>query len=276
MHIIVPVKQVPETTNVRMDPETGTMIREGLVSIVNPLDLYAIETAIELKERTGGRVTVVTMGPPSAEAALREAIAMGCDQGILLSDRRFAGSDTWATSRALSRLIGKMEPYDLIICGERATDGDTGQVGPGIAAWLDLPVATYVSRLLENRASDLVVERLVEDGYVTWEIDKPCVLTVIKEAACPRLPTLRGKQRARRADIPVWSAEDIGVEPRSVGLRGSPTRVVRIQSPKVTREGDIRAPRDAQELEAAVDGLVAWLETLNVLSYGAIEGRTNT
>jgi electron transfer flavoprotein beta subunit len=265
MNIIIPIKQVPETSNVKMDPETGTMIREGLVSIINPLDLFAIELGIILQEETGGNTTVLSMGPPKAAEALREAMAMGCTSGILLSDRKFAGSDTWATSYALAQAIKKNGDFDLVICGERATDGDTGQVGPGIAAWLDLPVATYVSRLVENRPGSLVVERLVEDGYETLEVEKPCVLTVVKEAAYPRLPTLRGKQRAKQAELPVWGAVDIDADPAAIGLKGSPTRVVKIETPKVTRGGDIRAAGDAAELEAAVDGLVAYLEKVDVV-----------
>ena len=149
MRIIVPIKQVPETSKVKMDPETGTMLRKGLASIVNPLDLYAIEAALRLREKHGGTVTAITMGPPNAMFALREAIALGCDDAVLLSARQFAGADTWATSYVLSKAIRKLGDYDLILCGERATDGDTGQVGPGIAAWLDIPMSTFVSKIRE-------------------------------------------------------------------------------------------------------------------------------
>jgi electron transfer flavoprotein beta subunit len=273
MHIVIPIKQVPETSKVKMDPETGTMIREGVESIINPLDLYAIETGIQIAEspcpepgrRGGGRTTVLSMGPAKAEEALREAIAMGCSDGVLLSSRAFAGSDTWATSYALSRAIAKLGPYDLILCGERATDGDTGQVGPGIAAWLDIPVATYVSGILEWRDKSVVVKRLVEDGYETLEIETPCLLTVVKEIAYPRMPTLRGKQRARKVAIPVWGPDEIGAAPDSIGLKGSPTRVVKIESPRVARDGEIRAPKDPADLEKAVDGIVAYLEKLDLI-----------
>ena len=215
---------MPETSRVKMDPETGTMIREGVESIINPLDLYAIEIGIRLAETrgsfdpaqgrrsNGGKTTVLSMGPAKAEEALREAVAMGCDEAVLLSHRAFAGSDTWATSYALSQAIRKLGPYDLILCGERATDGDTGQVGPGIAAWLDIPVATYISRILESRENSLLVKRLVEDGYETLEIETPCLLTVVKEAADPRMPTLRGKQRARKIAVPVWGPDEIGAD----------------------------------------------------------------
>jgi electron transfer flavoprotein beta subunit len=265
MKIIIPIKQVPETSNVKMDSETGTMIREGLASIVNPLDLYAIEIGIQLQEETKGAATVISMGPPAAAAALKEAIAMGCADGILLSDRKFAGSDTWATSYTLARLVKKMGDFDLIICGERATDGDTGQVGPGLAAWLDIPAVTYVSRLVENREASIVVERMVEEGYETLEVEKPCLLTVVKEVAYPRLPTLSGKQRARKSEIPVWGAAAIDADPACLGLKGSPTRVVKINTPKVTRNGEIVTPGDPRETEAAVDKLVAYLEKIEIL-----------
>jgi electron transfer flavoprotein beta subunit len=277
LNIIIPIKQVPETSRVKMDPETGTMIREGVESIINPLDLYAIEIGIRFAETrgsfdpaqgrriNGGKTTVLSMGPAKAEDALREAVAMGCDEAVLLSHRAFAGSDTWATSYALSRAIRKLAPYDLILCGERATDGDTGQVGPGIAAWLDIPVATYISRILEFRETSLLVKRLVEDGYETLEIETPCLLTVVKEAADPRMPTLRGKQRARKIAVPVWGPDEIGADAADIGLKGSPTRVVKIESPRVARDGDIRTPKDPAELETAVDGIVAYLEKLDLL-----------
>ena len=266
MKIVIPIKQVPETSNVKMDPETGTMIREGLTSIINPLDLYAIEIGIQLKEETeGSSATAISMGPPKAAEALKEAIAMGCDDGILLSDRKFAGSDTWATSYTLAMTIKKMGDFDLILCGERATDGDTGQVGPGLAAWLDIPVVTYVSRLIENRDKNIIVERMVEEGYETLEVEKPCLMTVVKEVAYPRLPTLRGKQRARKSEIPVWDASIIEADPTALGLKGSPTRVVKISTPKVTRNGEILTPGDPQEMEKAVDGLVAYLEKIEII-----------
>ena len=198
MNIIIPIKQVPETSNVKMDPETGTMVREGVESIVNPLDLYAIETGIQLKEEFGGKVTVLTMGPPNAAKALREAISMGCDDGILISSMKFSGSDTWATSYVISNAIKEIGAYDLILTGERATDGDTGQVGPGIASFLDVTLATYVSKIVEIKDNEITIERLVEDGYETLKMTMPSLLTVVKEISYPRLPTLRGKQKAKK------------------------------------------------------------------------------
>ncbi len=169
MNIVIPIKQVPETSDVKMDKEKGTMIRDGVQTVINPLDLYALEAGIELKEKFGGKITVITMGPPSAVKALKEAVAMGCDDAILLSDKEFAGSDTWATSYTLAEAIKEIKDYDLVIAGERATDGDTGQVGPGIAAWLDLPLATYVSSIETIEENSIVVERLVEEGYQKTE-----------------------------------------------------------------------------------------------------------
>ncbi|GAG50132.1 unnamed protein product, partial [marine sediment metagenome] len=215
------------------DPATGTMVREGVESIINPLDLYAIETGIQIKEKIGGKITVISMGPSMAEEALREAIAMGCDEGILLSNKNFAGSDTWATSYTISQAIKKLGKYDLILCGERATDGDTGQVGPAISAWLDNPVSTYISKIIELRENSMIIERLIENGYETLEIGTPCLLTVVKEIAYPSLPTLRGKLRAKKIEIPIWGPDDIDADPKSLGLKGSPTRVVKITTPKI-------------------------------------------
>jgi electron transfer flavoprotein beta subunit len=259
MHIIVPIKQVPETSNVKMDPETGTMVRTGVEAIVNPLDLYAIEAALRLREAHGGTVTTLSMGPPKAETALREAMAMGCDDGVLLSHRKFAGADTWATAYTLAQAISKLEDVDLIICGERATDGDTGQVGPGIAAFLDLPLATYVGRIVEVTDSALRVERLVEGGAELLRTLLPAVLTVVKEVAYPRLPTLRGKQRAKRTELPVWGPDEINADPAYIGLKGSPTRVVKIEAPKVAREGErlrVKSPEDVERVTTRIVDLL--------------------
>ncbi len=262
MRIIVPIKQVPETNAVKMDEETGTMIREGVEAIINPLDLYAIEIAIQLRERHGGEIIAVSMGPPKAAIALKEAIAMGMDSAVLITDKAFAGSDTWATSYVLAAAIKRIGEADLIICGERATDGDTGQVGPGIAAWLDLPCASYVSRIdsLDDDKKNCRVHRLVEEGYEVLESSLPCVLTVVKEVADPRLPTLRGKIKARQAEIPTWGASDLEVAPENIGLNGSPTRVVKIFRPSVTRECEKVPAADEGTIDQACDKLVAFLQ----------------
>jgi len=265
LKIIVPIKQVPETSNVKMDPETGTVIRAGVETVVNPLDLYALETALRLKEQYGGTVTVLSMGPPQAVKALKEAVAMGCDDAILVSDRKFGGSDTWATSYTLAQAIKKIGAYDLIIAGERATDGDTAQVGPGIASWLDLPVATYVAKIETVQDGRIVLERLVEDGYQILSLPVPCLLTVVKEIASPRLPTLRGKINARQLTIPVFSTENMELEPTALGLKGSPTKVVKIDTPKVTRGGTVVKAGDDDAVASAVDQLMAFLEAKSVL-----------
>lgn len=265
MQIIVPIKQVPETNNVKMDPVTGTMVREGVEAIINPLDLYAIEAAVQLKEKFGGKITTISMGPPKAESALRESIAMGCDDAVLLTDKAFAGADTWATSYTLSQAIRRLGSFDLILCGERATDGDTGQVGPGIAAWLDLPFATYVSKIEAVQHNELIVERMVENGYEILALPKPCLLTVVKEIANPRLPSLKGKIASRQKQIPSWGPVDIQAQPGNIGLKGSPTRVVKIATPQVARFGKLVKPKDEQELNQALDELLAVLQEKAIL-----------
>lgn len=265
MNIIVAIKQVPETSNVKMDPETGTMVREGVEPIINPLDLYAIEEAIQLKEKIGGKVTAISMGPMKATLAIKEAIAMGCDDGILLSHKRFAGADTYATSYTISQSIKKMGDFDIIFCGERATDGDTGQVGPGIASWLEIPFVTYVSKIREIKEDCLVVERMVESGYEVLEVAKPCLLTVVKEINYPRLPTLRGKLKAKKVEIKPIGPEDIDADSSRIGLRGSPTRVIKISTPKVSRNGKIVKPKGESELSSAIDELLGFLEDKNII-----------
>ncbi len=266
MRIVVPIKQVPETSNVKMDPETGTMIRTGVEAIVNPLDLYAIETALRLREQLGGQVVALSMGPVKAARAIQEAIAMGCDKGVLLSDRKFAGSDTWATAYTLSRAITQIGQVDLIVCGERATDGDTGQVGPGIAAFLDLPVITYVSHIQEADTHALRVERLVEGGAEIVWTPLPAVLTVVKEIAYPRLPTLRGKIRARQTELPTWGPDEIDAQADCLGLKGSPTQVVKIAKPQVTRQGEMITVKEPADVEQAARRVVEFLEKRNFLS----------
>lgn len=260
MKIVVPIKQVPETSNVKMDPETGTMIRANLEAIINPLDLYALEAALQLKERHGAEVVTLSMGPPNAVKALKEAVAMGCDTGFLLSDKRFGGADTWATAYTLVEGIRKLGGFNIIICGERATDGDTGQVGPGIASFLDLPLATYVSRIFDIGPDGLRVERLVEGGKEILWSPLPVVITVLKDIASPRMPTLRGMQRAKKIDYPIWGPDDLEVNESWIGLKGSPTRVVKITNPKVARGGEMFAVKNPEDVETAADKFVDYLK----------------
>jgi len=238
MDIIVCIKQVPDTTEVRINPETNTLVREGVPSIINPFDENALEAALQLKESQGGTVTVITMGPPQASEALRTAVAMGADEAILVSDRAFAGSDTWATSYTLSQAIRKIGKYDVILCGKQAIDGDTAQVGPGIAEWLGLPQVTFASKIaVEN--GKLKVERLLEEVNEIVECPLPAVITVVKQINEPRLPSLKGLMRAKKIEIKNFSAEFIGSDPANTGLKGSPTSVVKIFTPPAKGNGEI-------------------------------------
>jgi len=239
MNIIICIKQVPETTEVKINPETNTLIREGVKSIINPFDMYAIEEAVRLKEKFGGKAIVITMGPPQAEAALREALSLGIDEAILITDRAFAGSDTWATSYTLARVIRKIGAFDLILCGKQASDGDTAQVGPGISAHLDIPQVTYVKKIEELRDNSLRVERMMEEGYEVIEIPLPCLLTVVKEINEPRLPSLKAMLRAKSAKITVWTQKELNLDPQSIGLCGSPTQVIKIFTPPPRIGGQI-------------------------------------
>ncbi|RKZ01882.1 MAG: electron transfer flavoprotein subunit beta [Candidatus Hydrothermota bacterium] len=239
MNIVVCIKQVPDTQDVKMDPERGTLIREGVKSIVNPFDLYAIEEGLRIKERMGkGRVVVMTMGPPQAEDALREAIAMGADHGILISDRAFAGADTLATSYTLAKSIEKLGSPWIIICGKQAMDGDTAQVGPELATWLNFPQITYVSKIIDMGDNRIKVERLTDYGYDIVESSLPCVITVNKEINEPRLPSLRGMMKAKKFKAEVWDSSSVEVDRRYIGLDGSPTRVVSIFAPPVKKGGE--------------------------------------
>jgi electron transfer flavoprotein beta subunit len=232
MNIVVLIKQVPDTTDVKIDPKTGTLIREGVPSIINPDDKHAIEEALRLKEEYGGKVTVISMGPPQAMDALRESKAMGVDDNILLSDRAFAGADTWATSYTLAAAIKKVGDYDIIICGRQAIDGDTAQVGPQVAECLDLPQITYV-RKIELDGKTMRAERTLEDGFERIETTLPALITVIKDLNEPRYPSVRGIVEAcREAVYPIWTAKDIDAEPSKIGLDGSPTQVKRSFAPE--------------------------------------------
>ena len=232
MNIIVCIKQVPGTTEIKIDPKTNTLVREGVKSIINPFDTYALEEGVRLKERYGGKVIVITMGPPQAEEALRETISLGADDAILLSDHAFAGSDTWATSYVLSKAIARIANYDIIICGRQTLDGDTGQVGPELSEMLKIPFVSYVSKVEEIKDKHIRVQRMIEEGYEVIETTLPAVITVVKEINVPRLPSLRGSMKAKTAKIPVWTASEIGAEPDKAGIPGSPTRVVKIFFPK--------------------------------------------
>ncbi len=249
MHFVVCIKQVPATTNVQVDPKTGTLKREGVESIINPFDEYAIEEGIRLKERLGGKVTVITMGPPQAESALREALGRGCDEAILLTDKSFAGADTLATAYTLSCAIKMLsEPADLIICGKQASDGDTAQVGPSLAELLDIPHVTNVRKIVEIKEGYVKLERMLEDGVDVLEMSLPALITVVKEINTPRLPTLKGILAAKKKQILVWNKETVNADADKIGLKGSPTQVVKIFYPPPRQGGQVITGADAKEI----------------------------
>ena len=260
MNIIVCLKQVPGTTAVKINPETNSLIREGIENIINPFDTYALEEGVRLREKHGGKVTVITMGPPQAELALREAISLGADEVILLSDRAFAVADTWATAYTLSRAVVKLADYDLIICGRQTIDGDTGQVGPELAEMLDMPFVAYVSNIEEIKESYLRVRRMVEEGHEVIETTLPAVITVAKEINVPRLPSLRGKMQSKSAAITTWTINDLDVVENMVGLAGSSTQVIKIFFPEMVSQAEILQG----DLESRVDTLIERLKKANL------------
>lgn len=255
MHTIVCVKQVPDTTRVEVDPETKTLQREGVESVLNPLDAFAVEEALRVRERLGGTVTALSLGPPQAETMLREVIALGVDDAVLVSGRAFAGSDTWATSYALARAIETLGEFDLILCGKQAIDGDTAHVGPELSVHLDLPQATYVRAIPQITENSVTVQRLTDDGYQTLRLPLPAVLTTVKDLNEPRLPNLRDLYRGRFAATRTLTPEDIQADPREIGLDGSPTRVVEIFSPSSHRAGRIYE----ENLEEGIDEIARYL-----------------
>ncbi len=227
MKIIVCIKQVPDTNDVKIDPVTGTLIRQGVPSIINPDDLNALEQALQLKDsHSDVHVTVLCMGPPQADVAIRQAYAMGADKAILLSDRVFAGSDTWATATILAAAIRRIGDFDIIFCGRQAIDGDTAQVGPEIAEFLDIPQITYV-RDLTIEGSTVRAERMVEDGHMVIEAPMPVLLTAIKELNKPRYPRMQliYKAYSPAADIVAWNNGDIDADLTQIGVKNSPTNV---------------------------------------------------
>jgi electron transfer flavoprotein beta subunit len=241
MRIIVLVKQVPNTTEVRLDPKTGNLIREGVESIVNPDDRHAIEAAVRLKQDRKGKVIVLSMGPPQAIDAISEAISMGADEGILLTDGAFAGADTWATSSTLGKAIERIGEYDLIMCGRQAIDGDTAQIGPQVADYLKIPQVTYVFDIVEIKEKSVIVKRRLEDGFEKIECNLPALLSVIGEMNKPRYPRIDRLIDScdEKAPIEIWNAADIGVQTKDVGLEGSLTHVIKTFAPKLQRKTEI-------------------------------------
>jgi len=250
MNIVACIKQVPETTEVRVDPNTNALIREGVKSIVNPFDENAVEAALQLKEAHGGKVTVVCMGPPQAEEALRHTLAMGADEAILLCDGAFRGSDTLATSYTLAAAIRKIGDVDLILCGKQAIDGDTGQVGPGLAERLGIPQVTFAIGL-EVADGKLRARRVLDDFFEVVEVKLPAVVTVVKQINDPRFPGMRSLLKAKRAPITTWTLADLGADATQTGFDGSPTQVITVWPPAKKTGGEM--------LEGEADDIAARL-----------------
>lgn len=255
MDITVCIKQVPETSKVKINPETNTLIREGVQSIINPFDLYALEEGVRLKETHGGTVRVLTMGPPQAESALRESLSLGADEAYLVSDRAFAGADTWVTAYTLTAAVRKMGQTDLILCGKQAIDGDTAQVGPSLADQLGIPFVAFVRKIRSVGSDEITVERMFEEGYEVVRMPLPGLLTVVKDINEPRLPSLKGKMKAKKAEIVTFGRDDLDVQDLYIGLDGSPTRVVKMFSPDLRRSG-VKWQKDPEEMAGElVEGL---------------------
>lgn len=259
MHVIVCIKQVPDSTKISIDPVTKTLMREGVESILNPFDEYALEIALQLKDKVGAKVSVISMGPPQATVIIREAIARGADDGVLLSDRAYAGADTLATAYALASGIKKIDAHpDLVLFGKQAIDGDTAQVGPGVSEDLGYPLVTYVKTLSLTADGSFTAETLMDAGTDVIEGKLPAVMTVVKEAAVPRFATLSGWIKAKRGGVTVWMAKDTGADPEKLGLKGSPTKVVDTFPPPVKTGGErIDAKNDP---EGAVKAIVELLK----------------
>ncbi|MBI4654171.1 MAG: electron transfer flavoprotein subunit beta/FixA family protein [Nitrospirae bacterium] len=266
MNIVVCIKQVPDTAEVRINPETNTLIRKGVPSIINPYDLHALEAGLEIRDKLGGKVTVLTMGPPQAENSLRDAISMGADEAVLLTDRAFAGSDTLATSYTLSKAIEKIGA-DIIFCGKQAIDGDTAQVGPEIAEFLGIPHIAYVKKIevvnpvRKTPFSDGVkdgyirVHRLMDEGYDIVESSIPVLLTVVKELNQPRLPSLKGKMAAKKAGIKKMGHSEISADENRLGLKGSPTQVKNIFAPKIKSDRIMLAGSSEEQVSKLIKEL---------------------
>ena len=225
MKIIVCIKQVPGTNEVKIDPITNTIIRENVPAIINPFDTYAIEEAVRIKERTGAFIYGLSMGIPNATEMLKEAISLKIDKGILMTDRKFAGADSLATSYALSKGVEKIGEFDVIICGKQATDGDTAQVGPSLAKTLGIAYATDISRIIEIKQNKMLCLKITDDGYEEIQVKLPALITVVKEINMPRLPSIKSMKVAKKAEIEIVTFDAINADENRTGLKGSPTQV---------------------------------------------------
>lgn len=258
MRILVCVKQVPNTNEVKIDPVKKTLIRDGVESILNPDDDNALEAALQLKDKyEGTKVTAISMGPPQASEVLIECMAKGADNAVLLSSRAFGGADTWATSNTIAAAIEKIGEYDIIFAGRQAIDGDTAQVGPQIAEKLGIPQVTYVEEIIKCEEGKVVVKRQLEDGYEIIEIPTPCLLTAIKELNTPRYMTVKGIYDAygNPDRIQVWNENDIPVKPDEIGLDASPTKVFRSFTPDPKGKGIMIEGTPKQVAEKLIEEL---------------------
>ena len=267
MEILVCVKQVPDTAEVKIDPEKHTVIRAGVPNIFNPFDQNALEAALQLKDSQGARVTLLSMGPPQAEDVLREGLAMGADDAYLLTDRKVGGSDTLATGYCLAQAVRKVaelqgiEQFDIVLCGKQAIDGDTAQVGPQIATELGIPQITYAAEINVD-GTTVRVKQQNEEGYIVTEAQFPVLITAVKELNEPRFPTIRGTMKAKKREIPHLSADDIKVDETKIGLRGSPTMVRKIFTPPQRTQGLVIKEEDPN---AAVSVLMEKLTAQKII-----------
>lgn len=257
MNVIVCLKSVPEVASVKIDPATGDLVMPGIKNVINTFDSYALEEGVRTKEKFGGKVTVISMGPPQVADTLKETVSLGADEAILLSDNAFAGADTWATAYTLAAAINKLGQYDIVICGRQTVDGNTGQVGPQLAEMLGLPVITNVSKIEEIAEGQLRTRRMIDEGQAVVQAPLPAVITVTKEINVPRLPSLRSIMRSKNAVIPVWDLKELGIDPGRVGLPGSFTQVIKVFYPERTRQSTIFQG----ELENQIDSLVDKLKS---------------
>lgn len=261
MKILVCVKQVPDTNEVKIDPVKGTLIRDGVPSILNPDDANALEAALAIKDSNPDtKIVLLTMGPPQATVMLRECLAMGADEAYLLSDRAFGGADTCATSTTIAAGIKKVGDVDIIFAGRQAIDGDTAQVGPQVAQRLGLPVVTYVQDIKLN-GDKVIVQRQMEDGYEVVEVETPCLLTAVKELNEPRYMSIYGINDAYKKEIPMWNHEDVALDPKDCGLNASPTQVFRSFTPAPKGKGEMLKG----SVSEMVSSLVSSLEEKHVL-----------
>lgn len=256
MHIVVCVKMVPDTTQVKIDPVTNTLVREGVPFITNPFDNHAVEEAIRFKDRYGAYITAISMGPPAAESVLRRVLSVGVDAGILLSDRAFGGADTLATSAVLAEAIRKIadkRPVDIILCGKQTIDGDTAQVGPGISRRLDVSQLTLVDEIMsvDQDQKTIKVRRKLEGYHEVVESRMPVMITVEREINTPRYPTVPGRLDAEEAQVQVWTNNILNLDPNTIGLLGSPTQVRRIFAPE-REKGEI-IMGEGEERDKAVE-----------------------